>query len=95
MYLGYLVELAESLELYRNPLHPYTKALLSAVPIPDPKTTRERKRLILKGEIPNPMDLPRGCRFSSLCPQAQEICRESVPELKELSPGHEAACHFA
>ena len=94
MYLGRLVELAESLELYRNPLHPYTRALLSAVPIPDPRTTRGRKRHILKGEIPNPLDLPRGCPFSSLCPQAKDICRETVPELKELSPGHNTACHF-
>jgi oligopeptide transport system ATP-binding protein len=94
MYLGCLVELAESLELYRNPLHPYTKALLSAVSIPDPKITRERKRLIYKGEIPNPMSLPEGCRFSSLCPQAREICRERSPELKEISPNHKAACHI-
>ena len=94
MYLGCLVEIAESLELYREPLHPYTKALLSAVPIPDPKTTRERKRLILKGEIPNPMALPKGCRFSSLCPNVQDICREYSPQLKEITPGHEAACHL-
>ena len=95
MYLGHLVELAASHELYRNPLHPYTRALLSAVPIPDPQTTRARKRLILKGEMPNPMDMPRGCRFSSLCPKAEELCRERSPELKELSPGHGVACHFA
>jgi oligopeptide transport system ATP-binding protein len=94
MYLGNMVELAESLELYRKPLHPYTKALLSAVPIADPKTTRERKRMILKGEIPNPLNLPPGCAFSSLCPQAKDICREKAPELKEFSPGHEAACHL-
>lgn len=94
MYLGCLVELAESLELYKNPLHPYTKALLSAVSIPDPIITRKRKRLILKGEIPNPMALPEGCRFSNLCPQAQEICKKSSPELKEISPNHKAACHI-
>jgi len=94
MYLGCLVELAESLELYRNPLHPYTKALLSAVPIPDPKITRERKRLTLKGEIPNPMALPEGCRFSNLCPNVQDICRKCSPELKEISPNHKAACHI-
>ena len=93
MYLGHLVELAPSLELYRNPLHPYTKALLSAVPIPDPKSTHKRKRHILKGEIPNPMNLPRGCPFSSLCPQVKELCRESMPELQECSSGHIAACH--
>ena len=94
MYLGRLMELAESLELYRNPLHPYTKALLSAIPIPDPRITHERKRLILTGEIPNPMNLPRGCPFSSLCPQVKDICRENMPELKELSSGHNAACYF-
>ena len=94
MYLGCLVEMAESLELYREPVHPYTKALLSAVPIPDPKTTRERKRLTLEGEIPNPMNLPQGCRFSSLCPEVKDICRQSSPELKEISPGHTAACHI-
>jgi oligopeptide transport system ATP-binding protein len=93
MYLGHLVELAESQELCRNPLHPYTKALLSAVPIPDPKATRERKRLILKGEIPNPIDMPPGCPFSNLCPQVQDTCKERVPEFKESSPGHGVACY--
>jgi oligopeptide transport system ATP-binding protein len=95
MYLGHLVEMAESVELCRNPLHPYTKALLSAVPIPDPKATRERKRLILKGEIPNPIEMPQGCPFSTLCPQVQDRCRESVPEFKEVSPGqgHGVACY--
>jgi oligopeptide transport system ATP-binding protein len=92
MYLGHLVELAESLELCRTPLHPYTKAVLSAVPIPDPKATRERKRLILKGEIPNPIDMPPGCPFSNLCPQVQDRCRERVPDFKEFSPGHGVAC---
>jgi oligopeptide transport system ATP-binding protein len=93
MYLGHLVELAESLELCRNPLHPYTKVLLSAVPIPDPKATRERKRLILEGEIPNPMEMPPGCPFSSLCPQVQDRCRERAPEFKEFSPDHGVACY--
>jgi oligopeptide transport system ATP-binding protein len=94
MYLGSLVELAASCELYRNPLHPYTKSLLSAVPIPDPKITRSRKRVILNGEIPNPVDIPAGCRFSSLCPNAGEICKKAAPELREISPGHQAACHL-
>jgi oligopeptide transport system ATP-binding protein len=93
MYLGNLVELAASLELYKNPLHPYTRSLLSAVPIPDPNATRGRQRIILQGEIPSPMDLPQGCRFSSLCPNARPICKETEPELRELSPGHHAACH--
>jgi oligopeptide transport system ATP-binding protein len=95
MYLGHLVELAESLELCRNPLHPYTKALLSAVPIPDPKVTRGRKRDILKGEIPNPMEMPQGCPFSTLCPQACEPCVKTVPELKDFSPEHKVACYCA
>jgi oligopeptide transport system ATP-binding protein len=94
MYLGNLVELAESYELYRNPLHPYTKTLLSAVPIPDPKITRERKRVILEGEMPSPMDMPQGCRFCTLCPNAQKICTEVSPELREITPGHQAACHL-
>jgi oligopeptide transport system ATP-binding protein len=94
MYLGYLVELAESYELYRNPLHPYTKSLLQAVPIPDPDLTRSRKRTILAGEIPNPLDTPPGCRFSTLCPEAQKRCAEEIPELKETAPGHCTACHL-
>jgi oligopeptide transport system ATP-binding protein len=94
MYLGYLVELAESYELYRNPLHPYTKSLLQAVPIPDPDATRSRKRTILAGEIPNPLDTPPGCRFNTLCPEAHKRCAEAVPELREVSPGHCAACHL-
>jgi oligopeptide transport system ATP-binding protein len=94
MYLGNLVELAESGELYKNPLHPYTKSLLSAVPIPDPDVTRSRKRVILNGEIPSPMDLPAGCRFSSLCPAAAGVCQKTAPELREITPGHQAACHF-
>jgi len=94
MYLGHLVELSESFELYNNPLHPYTKSLLSAVPIPDPKVTRARQRLILKGESPNPMALSPGCRFASLCPQAERRCLEQIPEFKEIKPGHHAACHF-
>jgi oligopeptide transport system ATP-binding protein len=94
MYLGDLVELAESYELYKNPLHPYTKTLLSAVPIPDPKLTRSRQRIILDGEIPSLLDSPPGCRFSSLCPQASKGCYETAPELTELAPGHVAACHL-
>jgi oligopeptide transport system ATP-binding protein len=94
MYLGNLVELAESYELYKNPLHPYTKSLLSAVPIPDPDTTRSRKRVILNGEIPSPVDLPAGCRFSSLCPNVGEICKKAAPELREITLGHQAACHL-
>ncbi|MDR2731329.1 MAG: ABC transporter ATP-binding protein [Treponema sp.] len=94
MYLGRLVELSESFELCNNPLHPYTKSLLSAVPIPDPKVTRVRQRIILKGEIPSPMTHNPGCRFTSICPQAAERCLKRAPELKEVKSGHYAACYF-
>jgi oligopeptide transport system ATP-binding protein len=94
MYLGNMVELAESYELYKNPLHPYSKTLLSAAPIPDPQITRRRQRLILEGEIPSPIGSPPGCRFHTLCPQAFGNCAEAAPELVEASPGHYAACHL-
>jgi oligopeptide transport system ATP-binding protein len=92
MYLGNMVELAESYELYKNPLHPYSKTLLSAAPIPDPELTRARKRDILAGEIPSPMDRPPGCRFNTLCPAAKRQCAEAAPELREAGPGHRVAC---
>ena len=94
MYLGNVVELAESNELYNNPLHPYTKTLMSAVPVPDPKISRERKRIILEGDIPSPMNPPSGCRFHIRCPYAISCCKEEVPALRELSPDHFAACHI-
>jgi oligopeptide transport system ATP-binding protein len=94
MYLGCLVELAESRELYRNPLHPYTRSLLQAVPIPDPQKTRSRPREALQGEIPSPLDSPPGCRFSTLCPRAVPRCHEAAPELREAAPGHHLACHL-
>ncbi|MDR2375057.1 MAG: ATP-binding cassette domain-containing protein [Treponema sp.] len=94
MYLGCVVELAESYELYKNPLHPYTRSLLQAVPIPDPDLTRARKREILAGEIPSPMDSPPGCRFNTLCPQAKQQCAQAAPELREAAPGHRVACHL-
>ncbi|MDR1867393.1 MAG: ABC transporter ATP-binding protein [Treponema sp.] len=94
MYLGNLVELAESYELYRNPLHPYTKTLLSAVPVPDPKITRSRQRTILTGEIPNPLAMPSGCRFCNLCPQVLPQCKAVAPELCEVASGHTVACHL-
>ncbi len=94
MYLGNLVELADSYELYSNPLHPYTKTLMSAVPIPDPDVTRARKRLLLEGDIPSPINPPSGCKFHTRCPFATEQCKEETPVFKEYGSGHFAACHL-
>ena len=94
MYLGNLVELAESYELYRNPIHPYTKTLMSAVPIPDPVVTRSRERLILEGDIPSPIDPPSGCKFHTRCPYATERCKEENPVFRDYGGGHYAACHL-
>ncbi|MBQ9972373.1 MAG: ATP-binding cassette domain-containing protein [Firmicutes bacterium] len=93
MYLGNMVELGKSNELYTNPLHPYTKTLLSAVPVPDPEVSRARQRIILEGEIPSPMNPPSGCRFHTRCPYATEICKQQAPEWREIEPEHYAACH--
>jgi oligopeptide transport system ATP-binding protein len=92
MYLGKIVELAESDELFDNPLHPYTQALLSAVPVPDPEVEAQREHRVVKGEVPSPIDPPPGCVFHPRCPLAVEGCKAQVPQLRELRPGHWVAC---
>lgn len=94
MYLGKIVEISPSGELYKNPLHPYTKALLSAIPIADPKTAKANNRQIIKGELPSPMDVPSGCRFHSRCPYAMPICKQEIPILKKMDQEHSVACHL-
>ncbi|HEY3485657.1 MAG TPA: ABC transporter ATP-binding protein, partial [Ilumatobacteraceae bacterium] len=92
LYAGRLVELAPTDDVYERPLHPYTEALLSSVPIPDPPVQRARRRITLNGEIPNPVDPPPGCRFQSRCPLVHDRCRNETPVLEEKAPGHFVAC---
>lgn len=93
MYLGKLVELADSYELTFHSVHPYTKSLISAIPIADPKTSRESKRIVLSGDVPSPVNPPSGCTFRTRCPYTTELCAEKAPEWREVSKGHYAACH--
>jgi oligopeptide/dipeptide ABC transporter ATP-binding protein len=93
MYLGHIVEITDWKELYENPLHPYTKALLSAVPIPDPFVEKKRERFVLKGEVPGLLNVPAGCAFHPRCWMAVEECLQAIPLLRQVAPNHEVACH--
>lgn len=94
MYLGHVMEIGESNEVYNNALHPYSQALLSAVPIPDPDLEKQKKRIILEGDVPSPIDVPKGCPFAGRCRYCKDRCHEDRPELVEVKPGHSVACHY-
>jgi oligopeptide transport system ATP-binding protein len=95
MYLGKIMELADRDEIYLNPLHPYTQALMSAVPVPDPLRARKRQRILLEGDLPSPVNPPLGCRFNTRCPLADDRCRQEAPVYRQLKPGHFVSCHYA
>jgi oligopeptide/dipeptide ABC transporter ATP-binding protein len=92
MYLGKIVEMAKAQDLYKNPLHPYTQIILASVPLPDPKL--KKKRAIITGDVPSPINPPPGCQFHPRCKYARDICQKQEPEIKEYEPGHFASCHF-
>jgi oligopeptide/dipeptide ABC transporter ATP-binding protein len=94
MYLGKIVELTDRDTLYANPLHPYTQALLSAIPVPDPSVEEQRRRILLEGDLPSPANPPQGCHFNTRCRQAQAVCFQNTPEFIEVEPGHRVACHL-
>ena len=93
MYLGSLVEMTDAQLLYKKPLHPYTQALLSAIPIPDPDISRARNRIVLEGDVPSPINPPQGCKFHTRCPYARDVCKAQRPVMQEIEPGHLCACH--
>ena len=94
MYLGRIVELADSMELIFHNVHPYTRSLVSAIPIPDPDEAARSQRIVIEGDVPSPLDPPSGCRFHTRCEYADARCKEEQPELTEVAPGHFAACHY-
>jgi oligopeptide/dipeptide ABC transporter ATP-binding protein len=95
MYLGRMVEYGEKSDVFSNPLHPYTKALMSSIPLPNPKIQRNRERIVLHGDVPSPMNIPTGCHFHTRCPFVKEECKNEVPEWREIKPDHWVSCHFA